>query len=140
MQIHELKPKTKAKKRKRVARGGKRGNYSGRGHKGQKSRAGAKIRPAERDLIIHLPKKRGFGNKKISERAQVINLKDLEKNYSAGEVVSIESLLKKGLIKLEIGKKKPKRVKILGEGKLTKSLKLVDLELAKKVKGLVENK
>lgn len=40
MQLHELKPKHKAKKKKRVGRGGKRGTFSGRGVKGQKARAG----------------------------------------------------------------------------------------------------
>ena len=39
MQIHELKPNHKRKTGKRIGRGGKRGTYSGRGVKGQKSRA-----------------------------------------------------------------------------------------------------
>ncbi len=137
MQIHELQPKTKPKKSRRVGRGGKRGTYSGRGMKGQRSRAGAKIRPAERDLIMHLPKRRGFDNRPIRENPQTVNLKDLEKRYSPGEVVNIDSLLKKGLIKLSVGKKKPKRVKILGGGNLTKSLKFVGVEMSKRVKGLV---
>jgi len=45
MQLHQLKPKNKLKKAKRIGRGGKRGTYSGKGIKGQRSRAGAKIRP-----------------------------------------------------------------------------------------------
>ncbi|MEK7087229.1 MAG: 50S ribosomal protein L15, partial [Patescibacteria group bacterium] len=59
MQLHHIKPNHKLKKVKRVARGGKRGGYSGRGIKGQKSRAGAGIRPAIRDLMMRLPKQRG---------------------------------------------------------------------------------
>jgi len=60
MQIHQIKPKIKKKNRKIIGRGGKRGTYSGRGIKGQKSRAGRKIRPELRDIIKKLPKKRGY--------------------------------------------------------------------------------
>jgi large subunit ribosomal protein L15 len=63
MQLHELKPFHPNKKQRRVGRGGKRGTTSGRGTKGQKARAGHRIRPAERDLIQRLPKLRGFKNK-----------------------------------------------------------------------------
>ena len=59
MQLHELRPVHKNKSKKRIGRGGKRGTYSGRGMKGQKSRAGRKIRPAIRDLIQRTPKLRG---------------------------------------------------------------------------------
>lgn len=63
MQLHELQPNHGYADRKRIGRGGKRGNTSGRGQKGQKSRAGRRIRPAERDLIQRLPKLRGVKNK-----------------------------------------------------------------------------
>ncbi|MFH1188555.1 MAG: hypothetical protein V1652_01780 [bacterium] len=63
MQLHELQSLHCNKKEKRVGRGGKRGTYSGRGVKGQSSRAGHRIRPAERDLIQSMPKLRGFANK-----------------------------------------------------------------------------
>ncbi|OGY57237.1 MAG: hypothetical protein A3E61_01280 [Candidatus Colwellbacteria bacterium RIFCSPHIGHO2_12_FULL_43_12] len=63
MQLHDLKPFHLNKTGKRVGRGGKRGTTSGHGTKGQKSRSGHKIRPAERDLIQRLPKLRGFRNK-----------------------------------------------------------------------------
>lgn len=63
MQLHELQSLHPNKKEKRVGRGGKRGTYSGRGVKGQSSRAGHRIRPAERDLIQRMPKLRGFANK-----------------------------------------------------------------------------
>lgn len=60
MQLHELKPKHKRKKRKRVGRGGKRGTYSGRGIKGQKARAGRRLKPVIRELIKRYPKLRGY--------------------------------------------------------------------------------
>ncbi len=60
MQIHQIRPIHKKKDRKRVGRGGKRGTYSGRGMKGQKSRAGAKFEPIIRSLIKRYPKLRGY--------------------------------------------------------------------------------
>ncbi|KKU11931.1 MAG: hypothetical protein UX16_C0001G0027 [Parcubacteria group bacterium GW2011_GWB1_45_7] len=62
MQLHELKPTTVNKGKKRIGRGGKRGTYSGKGMKGQKSRAGRRIRPAIRDLMQRTPKLRGAKN------------------------------------------------------------------------------
>jgi len=59
MQLHQIQPIHKLKKKKRVGRGGKRGTYCGRGIKGQKARAGAKIRPEIRDLIKRIPKLKG---------------------------------------------------------------------------------
>lgn len=128
MQLHELKTK-KSKKKKRIGRGGKRGTYSGRGMKGQKSRAGRKIRPALRDFIKKIPKKRGY-RFKAGPRPQVVNLKDLEKHFSDGDIVSPETLLKKGLI----GKVKKEGVKILGSGKLTKKLEIKDCKISETVK------
>lgn len=59
MQLHLLEPLHHNLEKKRIGRGGKRGKTAGRGQKGQKSRAGHKIRPAERDFIQRLPKLRG---------------------------------------------------------------------------------
>ena len=58
MQLHNL--PIQNKQGKRVARGGKRGTTAGRGTKGQKSRSGHRIRPAQRDLLIRIPKLRGY--------------------------------------------------------------------------------
>lgn len=120
MQLHELKKEYKTKKAKRVGRGGKRGTYSGRGLKGQKSRAGAKIRPAIYDLIIKIPKKRGIKNKPLKEKPIAINLDILNKYFKAGEVVSPQTLFEKGLIEKKKGKF-PK-IKILGRGELNRKL------------------
>ena len=120
MQINELKIE-KSKKRKRIGRGGKKGTYSGRGMKGQKSRTGVSINPlfegGRSSLIERLKKTPGFKSphpKKIN-----INLNDLERNFKNGDVISLESLVKTGLV----GKMEAKAgVKILGEGKLTKKV------------------
>ena len=70
MQLHEIQPNQKNESRKRIGRGGKRGTYSGKGIKGQKSRAGKKIRPAIRDLIQRTPKLRGSSDKTVHKRKQ----------------------------------------------------------------------
>lgn len=143
MQLHQLKPKYKSKKKKRVGRGGKRGTYSGRGIKGQKARAGHKIRPEIRDFIKKIPKKRGYRFKPIKSKPQVVNLQDLEKHYETGEIVSPETLLKKGLIGLPAGrhgriKGRVPEVKILGKGKLTKKLEIKNCKISKKINEMVK--
>ena len=113
MQFHTLKRKTKNKKSQLVGRGGKRGKTAGRGTKGQKARAGHKIRPELRDFIKRLPKLRGRGvnsNKSIQTKPVVLHLGDL-KVFKAGELVSPTTLAAKGLMKT-FGGKFP-RVKIL---------------------------
>jgi len=132
MQLHQLKTK-RSKKKKRIGRGGKRGTFSGRGMKGQKSRAGRKMRPALRDFIKKIPKKRGY-KFKPGPKPQVVNLSDLEKHFSDGDIVSPETLLKKGLI----GKVKKEGVKILGKGELTKKLEIKDCKMSKKVNEMVK--
>src|SRR4030043_96678 len=78
MQLHQVKPTHRQKNKKRGGRGGKRGTYSGKGIKGQKSRAGHKIRPEIRDFIKKIPKRRGYRFKAIKPKAEIVNLKALE--------------------------------------------------------------
>ncbi len=79
MLLHQLKPKNaRDRKKPRIGRGGKRGYSSGRGQKGQGSRAGHRIRPAERDFIIRLPKLRGYKNKIITPINAVVKIGVLE--------------------------------------------------------------
>jgi len=59
MQFHNIFSDHSYKSKKRVGRGGKKGTYSGRGMKGQKARAGHRIRPAIRDFMMKVPKLRG---------------------------------------------------------------------------------
>ena len=122
MQAHEIKSKTKKKSRKRIGRGGRRGTYSGRGMKGQKSRSGVSISPlfegGRSSLIERLKKMPGFKSthpKKIN-----INLNDLERNFKNGDKVSLEDLVKIGLV--DRIKAKRAAVKILGGGKITKKI------------------
>jgi len=119
MQVHQI--KFKLKRSKRIGRGGKKGAYSGRGIKGQKSRAGHRIRPALRDLILKFPKKRGLGNIKLEKNIFEVNLEVIDKSFNQGEIVNVESLVEKKILKIPKSLKKF-QVKILGQGNLTKSL------------------
>jgi large subunit ribosomal protein L15 len=132
MQLHQLKPTIKSRKKKRIGRGGKRGTYSGRGQKGQKSRAGRRIRPAERDLIQRLPKLRGFKFKPLKPKPVIINLSDLEKKIK-GDVINRQTLLEAGLIR-----KSDKRIKILGNGEVKKAFKVEGLEISQSAKNKIE--
>lgn len=109
------------KKKKRIGRGGKKGNYSGRGIKGQKARAGRKIRPAERDIILKLPKLRGIKFKPLKEKPYIVNLEDINEKFNENEVVNKETLVQKKVLKIRKSDKNPK-IKILARGKLDKKL------------------
>ena len=132
LNLHSLSPAQPRKDRKRVGRGlgsGK-GRYSGRGIKGQKSRAGSHKLPAgfeggQMPIDMRLPKLRGSTSADampigpFRTYSQPINLRDLEARFDAGAEVSPESLVEKGLLK-----NTRVDVKILGSGELTKKLSI----------------
>jgi|SRR3989344_6930775 len=138
MQLHEAKSHTLFRSKKRVGRGGKRGKTSGRGTKGQKARAGRKIRPEIRDAIKKLPKRRGYGKHRAESvnasalKPAAVNLNVIEKSFNNGDIVSTESLLAKKLIKRQIGT--GVRVKILGTGAITKKLTFSKVALSNSAK------
>ena len=129
MQLYQLKPKNINKNKKRVGRGGKRGTFSGKGAKGQLARAGRKLRPEIRDFVKKIPKKRGYDFKSFRTKPQIVNLQDLDKKYNDGEIVTPETLIEKGLI-VKVNNRIPE-IKILGQGKLTKKLKVEGCKLSK---------
>jgi large subunit ribosomal protein L15 len=139
MQLHEIKPIHKSKKSKRIGRGGKRGTYSGRGIKGQKSRAGRRFKPVIRELIKKYPKLRGYRQKSKIKNAKLkvvtVNLEALERRFDSEEKITPETLLEKRLIR-KIKGKIPK-VKILAKGKLTKPLTVEDCLVSKKAKEII---
>ncbi len=129
MELHNLKPKTYRRMSRRIGRGGKRGTTSGRGTKGQKSRSGHKIRPAVRDLMMKIPKSRGFRFKSLNKDFSVIGLSVIENNFNAGEKVTPRILAAKGIVFSKKGSK-PK-IKVLGEGTITKKVILEGLAVSK---------
>jgi len=136
MQLHELKPTHKRKKGKRIGRGGKRGTYSGRGVKGQKSRAGRKMVPSIRQLIKKYPKLRGYRFKPRRQKPEIVDVDVLEKNFEKGGLVSPKTLLEKKLISRMKGK--TPKVKILGRGKLNKNLIVENCQISKSAKEKIE--
>lgn len=130
MQIHEFQPLNKSKKKKRIGRGGKRGNYSGRGSKGQKSRAGAKMRPQLREIINKFPKLRGEGFKTFKDNIIIVHLEDIQRVFPQGGKISPQILEKAGLIKRSAHQKL--RVKILVRGDLKNSYDIQNCFLSKK--------
>jgi large subunit ribosomal protein L15 len=117
--LGDLKPFAGSKHReKRVGRGhgSGHGKTSCRGHKGQKARKSPDIAPwfegGQTPIIRKLPK-RGFKNPFKVEYA-VVNVKDLQKKFSANDVVDISALREKGLVR-----SKTKPVKILGDGEIS---------------------
>lgn len=133
MQIHNLKRKTKNKKARQIGRAGQRGKTSGRGTKGQNARAGHKKRPEIRDFIKRVPKMRGRGknvNTSIQSKPLVLNLNKLSV-FNAGEIVSKETLLAKGLITKTQSKAS---IKILGTGSLDKKLTFSGCEVSESAK------
>ena len=112
----------KYKKRKRIGRGtgSGHGKTSGRGHKGQGSRAGFSMHPTfeggQMPLARRIPK-RGFNNKRFRTEYAILNVQDLEKYFEADAEVSLEAA--KGL---GISKKRDALLKILGKGEINKKL------------------
>ncbi len=136
MQLHTLQPKTKARGAKRVGRGAKRGKTSGRGTKGQNARSGNKRRPEYRDIIKKIPKARGYRFQSFQERASAVNLRDLEATFTAGDSVTLVTLLEKGLIEKHGGKMPV--VKILGSGTITKKLSVSGIPVSANAKKAIE--
>jgi large subunit ribosomal protein L15 len=132
--LGNLKPKIPSKDKKRVGRGGKRGTYSGKGQKGQKSRAGASIKPGFRggdNRVWQLfPKLRGASKKPGGSgiypkhrfyqlrktKPQILNIEKFN-IFQDGTVINPKLLYENGFLK-----KQEDTVKILGNGKITKKL------------------
>ena len=120
MQLHQLQRRTKLKKMNRIGRGTTRGKTSGRGTKGQNARAGHRKRPELRDIIKKIPKLRGRGVnifQSFQTPFQVVNLGSIETHFKDGDTVTPKTLREHGLVKNALA-----RVKILGDGALTKTV------------------
>jgi large subunit ribosomal protein L15 len=122
MKLNELRPAEGSTRESfRVGRGPGSGNgkTAGKGHKGQNARSGGGVRPGfeggQLPLYRKLPK-RGFNNKFATVYA-IVNVSVLENNFQAGDVVTLEALLEKKIIRKAFD-----GLKVLGDGELTKAL------------------
>ena len=115
---------TKHKTRKRIGRGlgSGTGKTAGRGHKGAGSRAGYSARltfeGGQNSIVRRIPK-RGFTNTRFAEKVVAVNVGVLDELFQAGEVVTIEALAVRRVVRGQFDE-----LKILGDGELTKGLKV----------------
>ena len=137
MKLHELSPAPgSVRDVKRIGRGHGSGNgkTAGKGHKGQKARAGRGIRAGfeggQMPLHRRIPK-RGFNNI-FATPYTAINVAVLNR-FEDGAVVNAEALLNAGIIK-----KAPYGVKVLGNGKLEKNLTVQVAAFSESAKAKIE--
>ena len=137
MKLHELSPAPgSVRDVKRIGRGHGSGNgkTAGKGHKGQKARAGRGIRAGfeggQMPLHRRIPK-RGFNNI-FATPYTTINVAILNR-FEDGAVVNTEALLNAGIIK-----KAPNGVKILGNGKIEKKLTVQVAAFSESAKAKIE--
>ncbi len=138
MKIHELSPAPGSTKPvKRIGRGpaSGQGKTAGKGHKGQKARAGRGMNPGfeggQMPLQRRLPK-RGFNNIFAKEIA-IVNLSALEAAFEDGAVIDTAVLLEKGLVKKELD-----GIKVLAHGELTKKFTVKANAFSKEAKAKIE--
>ncbi len=132
MQLHLL-PRNPGSKfpKTRVGRGGKRGTTSGKGTKGQRSRTGHRIRPAERDFIQRLPKMRGFKNRSRKAAYIVVNLERIERTTSLSSITP-ETLRTSGVVR------RPGIIKILGGGGFKKKISFSGVKVSASARKKIE--
>ena len=139
MDIQSLKPAKGSKKKAiRLGRGMSSGlgKSSGRGMKGQNSRAGGGVRLGFEGGQIPLVRKlaiRGFNNKNFGKVYSVVNVGDLEQ-LEANTVVTEEFLY----INRIIGKIQPYGLKVLGNGEITKPLIIQAKKFSQSAKEKIE--
>jgi len=139
MRLEDLKPAPgSTKKRKRIGRGpgSGHGKTSGKGHKGQKARAGGGVRPGfeggQMPLYRRLPK-RGFTPPGGKTEYAVVNVKSLAA-FAAGGTVDPDGLVQAGLIKNSWRS----RVKILGNGDVPHALTVKAHAVSESARGKIE--
>ncbi|MBI9087623.1 MAG: 50S ribosomal protein L15 [Desulfobacterium sp.] len=138
MKLHELAPSEGSrKKRKRVGRGpgSGMGGTSTRGNKGHNQRSGGGVRPGfeggQMPLHRRLPK-RGFTNV-LAKRISIVNVADLDR-FEDKAVIDTAALKDIGLIKGGFD-----RVKVLGNGDVTKSFSLKQCLVSKAAREKIES-
>lgn len=152
MDLSQLQSNTPRKSVKRVGRGGKRGTYSGGGSKGQKSRAGAGVKPGFRggdNRIWQLfPKQRGASKKPGGsgnnaphrkhryfqikrDKPAVFNL-GFFNQFTEEELINSKLLKEKGFVPVT-----EKKIKILGDGELKKALQFEGFQFSKSARNKV---
>lgn len=119
------------KRPKRIGRGkgSGHGKTSGRGHKGLGQRSGGSVRATyeggQMPLFRRIPK-RGFSNFNFARRYEIVNVSQLELNFDDGSTINAETLVSAGLVD-----NLKSKIKILGDGQLTKKLEVTAQKFSK---------
>jgi large subunit ribosomal protein L15 len=136
MRLHDLQPAPGSRQKKtRRGRGlgSGLGKTAGRGHKGQKARAGGGVRPGfeggQMPLQRRLPK-RGFKNPFRTEY-EVVNIESLNR-FAADTVVTVDLLKEHRLVRRNLP------VKILGDGEISHALVVQANAFSKSAKEKIE--
>jgi large subunit ribosomal protein L15 len=123
MRLHDLRNVPGARHRKKRVGCGEssgHGKTSTRGNKGQKARSGGAIRPGfeggQMPLYRRLPKK-GFNNDEFNDVIVALNVSTLSENFEDCAVVNEKSLREANLVRGRFDK-----IKILGDGEITRKL------------------
>jgi large subunit ribosomal protein L15 len=139
MKLHELKNVEGAihrKKRVGCGEGGGHGKTSGRGGKGQTARSGSSIRPGfeggQMPLYRKLPH-RGFNQASFRVEIPVINVGDFSRLGADVTEVNAAVLAAAGLIRGRVT-----TVKVLGEGEITRALKVTAAKFTESAKAKIE--
>lgn len=135
--LSKLAPKFAKKARMRKGQGnGSKGTFAGRGKNGQNCRAGGGVRQGfeggQSGLLMRMPKLRGFNNPNRVE-AQTVNLDKLDLAFVDGDTVNPATLTEKNLARTNNSK-----IKVLGDGELTKKLNLEGLLVSATAKAAIE--
>ena len=144
LKLNNIKDSASVKKSKRIGRGigSGTGKTSGAGHKGQKARSGVAIKGFEGgQMPLHrrLPK-RGFKNP-FRVDFSIINIGDIEKAIDEKKINGEKEITKEELHKAGLIRKKTSLVKILANGKISKTIKLkVDKASKSALKAVTEKK
>jgi large subunit ribosomal protein L15 len=111
------------------------GKTAGKGHKGQKARAGRSVSPyfegGQMPLSRRIPK-RGFSNFRFARNFETVNVSELERKFDAGMTITVEELKEHGLVSGKLP------VKILGDGELTKSFTVIAHAFSASAVGKIE--
>ena len=141
--LHQLKRMTKRAYR-RVGRGqsSSRGKQSGRGGKGQTARAGHKIRPALRDIIKKLPKRRGYGKNRGRTvnsgrvRRAAVSLSRLENIFGTHTEITSKLLAEHGIVHMKSGRLP--WVKLVGNSAVPKAVVFKGISASTAARAAVE--
>lgn len=112
------------------------GRTSGKGHDGQNSRSGGGVRPGFEGGQMPLYRrvaKRGFSNSPFKKVYTPVSLERISTVFNDGEVVNVDSLKDKGIIKGNDVK-----AKVLANGEITKKVIIEGLKVSAKAEEMIK--